>query len=789
MRKVIRFSSVTEFITLIVVSLLAACYYAQCSQIVLCVHSSTDQNVSSTQVTCHEWHRFQSAIHILQGQNETTIAIFSQTIRVDAPVFVSYKNNISLKGIGIRNTKIVCTEHNIGFVFEQVTNLQISNIDFVECTNNFYNKTISDLIVVMAAAVTVLDSINVTVREITVSKSLGIGIIFKQTRGNIEIYDSVFEHNGWGMNHSNTRLSNRINGGGLYIEIEHSQEIYTTYYDIFNCEFYENNSTTSHLNSDDERYWGAKSYDFTQGGGITLYLEDNKIETLVLINNSRIHHNQADWGGGMIIVMLNDYSEHAEKSKLIVQNSVISDNTCRRHGGGVGFYFSEGMQYETPIAKFINCTIESNSAGIYGGGTRVVTAKSSMDTPQNRTKTINKSDGIIIIFKECVWSKNSALFGSAIDIFSQDLDRKYPWSIMFSDCIITRNSIVNSLTDSETVNQKLYSHHNSGKGALACAQFVLRFSGMTSVESNNGSAIYLSSCHIVFENKSIVQLANNSGYHGGAIVLIGQSALLAGVSSAFYFVNNSATWRGGAIMYFSTSEQEILSSKSCFLEFRYSKNSYNGSKHFPSFYFVDNKAQYGQAIFASTIQQCQRYCNKKTNYSMTSSSIDSPLSCIGYFNFSELNPIATSGNNITSESSQMKLFARPGWEITLDLEFKDWYSQQSYDVFHVSVQNHQQSNVSINPAYSYVAEKKTLKFRGKPGDNATVSLVTTEFQPITTSIAFEVMMTSCPPGFVINKDLECACSILSESNNLDYVGIHRCNRKSGKAYILHQKTD
>ena len=268
MRKVIRLSSVTEIITLTVVSLLAACYYAQCSQIVLCVHSSTDQNVSSTQVTCHEWHRFQSAIHILQDQNETTIAIFSQIIHVDAPVFVSYKNNINLKGMGKRNTKIVCTEHNTGFVFEQVSNLQISNIDFVECTNNFYNKTISDLIVVMAAAVTVLDSINVTVREITVSKSLGIGIIFKQTRGNIEVYDSVFEHNGWGMNHSNT--SNRINGGGLYIEIEHSQEICTTY-DIFNCEFYENNSTTSHFNSDDERYWGAKSYDFMHKEEVLLY--------------------------------------------------------------------------------------------------------------------------------------------------------------------------------------------------------------------------------------------------------------------------------------------------------------------------------------------------------------------------------------------------------------------------------------------------------------------------------------------------------------------------------------
>ena len=70
-----------------------------------------------------------------------------------------------------------------------------------------------------------------------------------------------------------------------------------------------------------------------------------------------------------------------------------------------------------------------------------------------------------------------------------------------------------------------------------------------------------------FENDSDVYFANNTGYDGGAMVLIGQFKIEAGVNNSFYFLSNSASWRGGAIMFFSYSNQDFISSKSCFIEF------------------------------------------------------------------------------------------------------------------------------------------------------------------------------------------------------------------------------
>lgn len=188
------------------------------------------------------------------------------------------------------------------------------------------------------------------------------------------------------------------------------------------------------------------------------------------------------------------------------------------------------------------------------------------------------------------------------------------------------------------------------------------------------------------------------------MVLIGQSKIEAGVNNSFYFLSNSASWRGGAIMFFSYSKQDFISSKSCFIEFMH-YNSRNSNKLVPSFRFWENKAEYGSAIFASTLRQCARYCANKENISTSNASTE--LCCIGKFHFTEHNPVAASGNALhsTSVSELNFLQAKPGQTIVLDFKFKDSHLQESYDVFHASVQNIH-GNVTINPFYSYIYERK-----------------------------------------------------------------------------------
>ncbi len=759
-------------IIIILLACIVCCPYVHGSQKTICVMSTDERNASNAEVNCHEWCSFESAI--LEIQNETTISIYSEQIQMTKKALVYYKDSICLKGVGEVNTKVICTAVNTGFAFNHVSNLQISNIDFVECSLNFINQTVSERKLVIVAAIFIVNSTNITIAGDKISKSLGLGMIFSQTHGNVTVYDSIFEHNGCSINQA--MPNHKIKGGGLYIELKHSVHI-DTLYTLYNCEFSQNNSTDSVvIKSDNDKYWDAKVYDFTQGGGITVFFEQNRAKNVVIIDNCKIYQNQANSGGGVIIVVLNDFSDHSEKSKLIVQNSVIVNNTCQRHGGGVGIYFSEGLKYEEPITEFFNCTIEQNSAKIYGGGVRIVTAKSN----KLLLSTSNQFESIIV-FIMCLWTKNSALLGSAIDIFPQQLDHKYPQTILLSDCTIRSNMIrFEPISDNKNVTA-LYQHQYNGKGALSCTQFILKFNGTTTIENNNGSAVHLSSCHLKFENESNVYFANNTGHDGGAIVLIGQSKIEAGDNNKFCFQSNTASWRGGAIMYFSNSKQDFISSKSCFMEFKY----YSSSKNFPLFHFQDNNAPYGQAIFASTLRQCARYCANKENISTSNASTE--LRCIGVFHFDEHKPVAASGSAIytTSVSDQKFLLAQPGQTIDLDFKLRDSHLQESYDIFHVSVQNTKfNGNVTINPSYSYIAERKKLRFSGRPGDTAIISLTSTEFQPITVSIAFEVQLASCQPGFVITEDLECACSI-TQSEIFHYVGIHRCDSRRGKAYIVH----
>ena len=298
-------------ILLACILLLLSRHYTHCLNKTLCV-TSTDikiSNISNVGVNCREWNLFESAI--LTIQNDTTLAIYGEQIQVKAKVLVSYRDNIHLKGMGEVNTKLVCTGINTGFTFNFVSNLRISNIDFLECSLNFINQTVSERNFVIVAALFIVNSTNVSITKVKISKSLGIGMFFSQTHGNVTVYDSIFEHNGCSANQ--VTLNHEVKGGGIYIEIKHSVRI-STQYILCNCELSHNNSTDSvEFKSDNNRYWGAKSYDFTQGGGITIFLEENRVKSDVLIENCRIYHNQADWGGGMTVIILNDFNDHNEK--------------------------------------------------------------------------------------------------------------------------------------------------------------------------------------------------------------------------------------------------------------------------------------------------------------------------------------------------------------------------------------------------------------------------------------------------------------------------------------------
>ena len=196
---------------------------------------------------------------------------------------------------------------------------------------------------------------------------------------------------------------------------------------------------------------------------------------------------------------------------------------------------------------------------------------------------------------------------------------------------------------------------------------VIKFSGRTVFDGNNGSAMYLSSCNLTFESSSNIEFTNNEGFNGGALIMFGASVLNVGDSCTLLFSKNRAVWRGGAVMYISISEQEFVSSEGGFIQPTQDKQS-------PSvFRFHGNSAVNGQAIFASTLQQCKRHCQSRNI---------SNLSCIGNFDFDDnqslTTSISTSGSEVNYNSCtdhNTEYFTFPGGKIKMKFEYLDEFSK------------------------------------------------------------------------------------------------------------------
>ena len=82
-------------------------------------------------------------------------------------------------------------------------------------------------------------------------------------------------------------------------------------------------------------------------------------------------------------------------------------------------------------------------------------------------------------------------------------------------------------------------------GAFLITEVQVTFAGMNNFTGNNGTALYLDSTSgysatAEFDANSLAFFSNNSGYKGGAIVLLGNSALITGDNSSFYFTRNTA---------------------------------------------------------------------------------------------------------------------------------------------------------------------------------------------------------------------------------------------------------
>ena len=674
-----------------------------------------------------------------------------------------------------------------GFRFTKISQLQIANLSFLGCGAIHDGSTIlnSNKTMHFLASIYIYYSVGVLIRKVRIEDGNGTGLAIIDAAGYVEVAYSFFKNNSI---KGNAALSG---GRGIY----YVDFTYCPPGTITGCEFFDKNNKNSTYMLTHNTFkanqaslvmkwyhtplqYRAQKKIFQEiglGGGLTVYIRADASGNNITIENCNFYANRAILGGGLLI----NFHDAPNNNSVMVRNCTFSNNAAERGGGGIdlGFLIFDDHPTSQPASRnFVilsNCNFTGNIAA-YGGGTKLFSTRSSYGSLNNS-----------ILFSECQWEQNKALFGSAVEMSPHVWDiiaTGYLPQLEFKNCNFSSN-----FRQEIKIEEELSANYTWGKGTILTSSFPIFFSGSNRFHSGNSSALYASSSCIKFASGSYVEFRNNTGYEGAAVALMGFSALHVEDKSTFLFFNNTVISKGGAIIYRSNNKLDFVSSRSCFIQYVGSTKSIE--ERGIIFLFQDNKVgkskdAYGQTIYATTILPCVRGCSGREGKDSVHG-----LSCIGTFTFlnEKRHEISTSGARFAVQSAyvQQPIGVIPGQEVEFEFQLFDDLNNETFDSYHVLLDNRSsdQGRVQLDPAYEYISDKR-VRLYGDPGEKAHVQLGTTGFREI--AISFEIKMEQCPPGYVTQlnakiKGSECVCS--ANTLNKTYIGIERCNQNELKAYM------
>ena len=715
-------------------------------------------NSNSTSEACQS---LPFVVEYLTNTNSVKIEIKSQQLYLTKPVeFNGTYNHLTLSGSG--STTVICNSSGAGLAFVSIKNLTISSVTIKHCgaprESTAVNSQRPYKTELLSVAIYLLNCTDVSIWHVDIRSSNGTGVSLYDTNGTVNI-----EY----CNFINNNVHNVKGGGGLHIEFtpcspgvvgtcSDQKRNYRSKYTIQNCTFMQNvaysplqeqNFLLPFINTSVPRVG--------KGGGIYISIGADARENTFTITSCHIVNNSANFAaGGMLVELLNS----VQKNNISIYETVLKKNSCPEryvgNGGGliVDFMFYRqsyfhGIPPNSNSFLCYNCTIEHNSA-YRGGGTSIFVTKRITTTQFENN----------IMFWYCTWTENISPLGSAVYISPGLWDYTSQGFLpvpVFFDCTFESNSVIQTYKPSHTS----YNGVNVtylGSGAIFVSELHIKFAGTSHFTGNKGSAVYLSSSVLEFDEDSIVIFHNNTGHNGGAIAMYGSSAIYINNGSTFNFTNNMAYLMGGAIY----SEAVIvlqLSYYNCFIQSALLENFKTNS----IFYFKGNVAKNGGSIFASTFRSCRIFCPLH-NSSITKHPQEI-LQCIANFTFSEslnnASVIATEPDNFILKEETPVLII-PGSEHTLQLSVTDEANNSlSSIVYEAGVLS--KDNVSIAPAFSQVSNN-VICINGNVGDEAELHLNTYDVM-----LSINITLINCKPGYIPNKwTCECAAE--------KYFGLEEC---------------
>ena len=680
--------------------------------------------------------------------------------------------SISIVGRGKDVSIIHCNKSGAGFAFFYSLEVLVQDVSIEHCGSNQNgtsydsdSKTVSEV----SAALYFAFCQDVSIIRSAVENSNNIGMVIYNTNKTLNVINSTFSYN----KHNNT-----VGGGGLYAEFTYCDPGFATNCIQPSCSginyTFEGSNFTYNAASDGvEKYntfiraSGADNIAFGRGGGISLIFKGNVDKSNVTISKCNISSNTATWGAGLFI----EFQDNSNNNKVLVKDTKLDNNSCEltsknndgTGGGGARIGFNSFPSFTQKSVQFNTITFDScvftNNDAYWGGGLSYYTFREG--------NTIDATNNVS--FTRCVWNKNRAVLGSAIDLSVwHPIKTGVLSKVLFSDCNFTGN--VNQRT-----NKAYYTASSLGTGAFYSDSIPVVFQNSVYFQNNNGSAMALSATSATFNSGCKSYFSYNHGWTGGAIALLGNAWLEIHDHTNFTFYKNSAVLNGGAISVIISSRHDLLSSRNCFLQYF---DQFIGPQNWSTYFnFIDNTAPdgHGRSIFATSLLSCV-WGNSTGNF-INGKSV-SP-----FINWSIFNTSGNISDEISTEIANIVPFndvtVVPGQLITLPLNFTDDFDKSVINSIYLLPDKHQKFSVESN-----LTADNNATFYGS--QNQLFDLQIVSDNPRIVSKTIKVNLTSCPPGYFwlspsgTPSDGKCICGF---GNKQSWDGMLSCDNDKFRANI------
>ena len=737
----------------------------------------------------------------LMNQSNTQLLLLPGNHTLSVFTIVESVSNVSIVGIGTRETVELTCEENVGLAFVNVSNLVIHKITITNCgIRNENMVAVSEraqeyvllnhtyaLYPSIRRAVFMAECHDLSLQHVRIRNTVGVGLTALNVLGNSHVQYVEFCNNSGPYSDSLTRhdLSANVSGSAMfYFGNSLKQDTHTseTKHNIVidSCQFKSSTSSalaTRHILVDDffeisdfrDDHNGI--YPLDGASGLSLIFSRNQGDLHhITVRNSQLVGNSHPDGGCMLIL----FQQLASNASVLLDTVRFDDCRGGQTGGGllVGYGYPTKFafqEFESAIYQSVNVRNSEfyKCRGNFGGGSAVLSIPNFIHQ-SNQIKEIN--------FENCTWTKNLGSAGCAAAFWEgkyHGVQKRFGININFTDCTFIENRI-------EFENQP-----QLNAAAINLDAVAVSFKGETYFGDNRISCIGATRSEVqVFDNF----LAERSQVvFGGVLDFRDTSFLIVKDGATVTFAENRALWRGGAVSENTFAPWPLTEFGICFLHFEnfracpvrpcYNLSDYNKTEGPPSrVVFRNNSASlFGNEIFGPTFQFCP-WLNRSISNDGAAilSYLDTHLSDVIDFGerlTAEHNVVNSYLNDVSFDpATPLPSTVMPGELFRATVTALDFFNQP---VPAVSTLRRIRADGLLDASGRFTVDGNLVTFiegvenlrfifKGEPGENVTFQFLPISlFQPIG---RFTFTLSECNAGFIYNHDKEeCVCDPLLEN--------------------------